>query len=653
MRSLFSNNKKGQSLIEIMIAISLFAILMPALITGLTTSRQGKAQQKQRLIAITLMKELKEATLSIREKGWSYITTPGTYHPVIDTTNNSWKLDPNVEVTANGFTRSIVISDVLRLNGAIVLSGGSVDPSTKRVVSTVSWSVPLLSSVSSTSYITRHTNISELQTTQAVFDQGVLVDTYTTSTEGGPNSGEVILGAGGQGLWCDPNLSITSLDLPKNGEANALYAIEGHAFAGTGENASGVSFAKINITNEDPPVPSLGDTFDGYKTNDVFGETNYAYLATDTNAKEIVIIDLNQVVGGKYVEVGYFDATGSNDAKSVFVVGDRGYMTQGGTFRIFDLASKSGSRNQLGSVSLGETGNSIHVVGDYAFIARDDDSNDQLQIIDVSNPSSPTKVGQADVAGLSGKDVFVNDTGTRAYLITHQDAIKKEFFIIDVSTKTGDRPTLGTYEVNGMEPKGVTVVTGNKAIIVGIGAEEYQVVDITTESTPTRCGGLNIDAGVNSVSSVLEADGDAFSYIVTKEANAEFKIIAGGAGGQYESTGTFESLIFDNNTSTAFNTFSAHVAKPNATNLQIQVAVANKINGSCNGVTYTYLGPNGSSSQYFTTGSDPDFIRGQIPFTTSETYINPGSCFRYKVWFSTTDSTATPILYDFTVNYSP
>src|SRR3989344_5423024 len=164
------------------------------------------------------------------------------------------------------------------------------------------------STVESKFYLTRYLeNETYIQTRKIEdFDTGTLTDVITTQDD----DGEVTLGAGGSGSWGAPSIPIATLDLPKSGVANALTAIEGLAFATTGENASGVSFAKVNITNTNPPVPSIPNpgTFDGYKTNDVFGETNYAYIATDTNTEEIVIINLSNMT-----KSGWFDASGSDN----------------------------------------------------------------------------------------------------------------------------------------------------------------------------------------------------------------------------------------------------------------------------------------------------------------------------------------------------
>lgn len=645
--------QKGQTIVELLLVIGLAAIILPAILTGLVASRSGKVQQSQRLEAVALLKETQEAVRNVRENDWNTFAVNGTYYPTI--AGSAWTLtscSPPCPVI-NGFTRQIVISDVERdATGNIVPSGGTVDPSSKKLVVTVSWGAPLPTSIQSTIYLMRLDNITYAETTEAQFNNGTKTGTAVTNT----NGGEIILGSGGQGNWCQPVTPSGSLvlDLPKNGAANALTAIEGEAFAGTGDNSSGVSFAKINIGNN-PPSPSIEATFDGYKTNGVFGETNYAYLATDNNSKEVVIIDLNDIDDGEYEEIGHFNAPGNVDGNSVYAAGNTGYMTAGSTLYSFDLSSHSGSRPQLGSLTLPGTGTKVIVVGSYAYISIAG-SSDDMRAVDVSNPTSMSFAGFANVVGgAQGQDIFVNSSGTRAYLVTSASSTEREFFVLGTSTKGPgvNFPVLGLFDANGMNPKGVTVVTGNKAIIVGTGEEEYQVLDISTLPFITKCGGLNVDNGINGVASVLEGDGDAYSYIITGDANKEFQVIAGGPGGQYASSGDFTSQTIPipmpvNNTS--FNRFEVNVNRPSQTDVQFQVAVAPAVGGSCSGVTFTFVGPDGTNSSFFTTSvtSGTQTFGYAIP-----TVINPGQCFRYKIFLSTTDSSQTPIFYDITVNYAP
>ncbi len=584
-------------------------MLLPAIFTAVMATREGRVAANQNLQSAALVREMHEAVRSVRARGWTQFAVNGVFHPQV--ISNQWQLALGSEVV-DGLTRSIQIAD-----------DGS-DQSSKKVTLTAG---TLIEDI----YLTRYLdNLIFTQTLQSEFDFGTKMGTITTNTTGG----EITLGAGGYGDWCNPNLNLGSLDLPKNGVANAISAIIGRAFAGTGENASGVSFANIQIADADPPTASVLGTYDGYKTNGIFGESDYAYLATDNNSKEVEIINLT---AQPYTEAGWFNTPFSSaNATSVYVSGNRGFVTAGIFLYVFDLSSKSGSRPLVGfpHLLLG-TGTSIVVNGNYAFVSISG-SSIEMQIIDISNPWSIFQIGYADVNGQDGKRVFVNSTATRVYLATNASASLPEFFVIDTTSKSGSRPTLGTYDANGMNPKDLAVVTGNKALLVGTGGEEYQVLDITNEAAPVRCGGLNLDTGVNGIASVLEPDGDAFSYIISGDSGSEFKIIEGGPGGRYTSSGTYTSASFNPGYSTSFNRLSFSGSIPADTDLKAQIAVSTDCQN------FSYIGPDGTSGTFYST------IGGAFPIG-----LNTGSCFRYQLFLSTTTPSATPVFNDITVNYSP
>lgn len=644
-------NEAGQSLVELLIAIGLATLILPALLTGLAAGRGGRAQHEQRLQATSELREVQEAVRSIAQRGWSNVSANGIYHPVVS--NDKFVFSPGLQ-TVDGFSVSVVVSDTQRdANGAIVSGGGTIDPSTKTVVSTVSWDTPYISSINATSYYTRYKNNIISDTTLANFNIGATNSASTGIAVTNTAGGEVTLGAGGGGGdWCDPSLTLATLDLPKSGVANAISAIEGRVFVGTGDNAAGVSFANVTVSNTVPPIASVAGTFDGYKTNAVFGEGNFVYLATDNNSKEVEIINL---ATNPYSESGYFNPPFNQDGNGVFVVGNVGYMTTGNVLYTFDLSSKTGSRPQLDSLVLTifGTARKLWVRGNYAYIAVDGYAFKELSIVDISNPSNIHEVGYADVNSAGGKEVFVNETGTRAYLATSADSAKKEFFIIDVSNKNGSRPTVGSYEANTMSPKGVTVVTGNRAILVGNGGEEYQVIDIANEVNPTRCGGLQVNSGINGVSSVLQSNGYAYSYIITGDAGSELKIILGGAGAgsSYSPSGLFESRTFDVGGESAWNNFSVTSATPQSTTLGFRAALKDPLGNSCSGVVFSssdFVGSDGLASSYYLSSG------GKLLFNDDGAgYENPARCARYRAYLDTSDSTQTPVIYDVNFNYSP
>lgn len=640
---------QGQMLIEILIGVALLAILLPVIFGAFITTREGKPQQQKKLEATLLMQETYEQIRVIREGGWdTFAREDNVYH--IQQDGTSWDLIEGSGVV-DGFTQSITLQSIRRdSSGAIIPSGGFLDPSTREVTISISWSIPRPGSVRSTFYLTRyHDNASITQTTVGDFTPGVVQNTTITDTVGG----EITLASGGRGDWCKPQEYIVDeLDLPDSGVARDVLAIEGKAFTGKHAGSSG-NFLEIGISNEDTPTASIQNIINGYETNDIFIDENYAYVATGDVSRDVVIVDLatNQ-------EVGYYnDSNLFGTAQGVFVKDNVGFVTIGFRLHSFDLSSKSGSRPELDSVFLGwfNTGYRLFIVGDYAYIAVDWGWS-ELRLVNISNPYNLDLGAKADVNGERGQEVYVNATGTRAYLATDDSGSRDEFFIINTDFPASSKnsssfslPVISSQDSGGMDPRGITVAPGNIAIMVGVGGEEYQVYNLSNENDPQKCGGIEVDSGIYGVSAVLEQDGDAFSYVVTGDGDNEFKIIEGGPGGQYASTGNFESSMISFGYPIAFNRLSFTYDEPNQTDLKLQVAVASPEDGNCSNAVYTYVGPDGTSSTFFEDTTDISVPFGEY----APTYQNPGLCFRYKVYLETLDYSSTPVFHDITINYSP
>lgn len=324
-----SVHEMGQMLVELVLAMGLFAVLIPFLTQGFLSTREGQPQQEKRMMAVAYMQEAKEALRVIREAGWANVQTDGTYHPVVSGT--SWILSSGTETSAD-LTRSIVISSVQRnSSGTIVSSGGSNDPSTKLVTFSVSWTQPKATSISSSFYMTRYLdNGAFIDTTQAQFDQGTKTNTTTTNVSGG----EVQMANNTKAKWCSPEFSSSTIDLP-DGPPIAVAATASASIVNPNDAVVAVApyattsakMAHIRITaNTDPPTSSQRGTFtldaskysdssyvptginltNSFKTNDIATYTSpsgkkYALLATDLADHEVVA-------------VLYDDGNASNDA---------------------------------------------------------------------------------------------------------------------------------------------------------------------------------------------------------------------------------------------------------------------------------------------------------------------------------------------------
>ncbi|MEI8232700.1 MAG: hypothetical protein WCG44_03055 [bacterium] len=294
----------------------------------------------------------------------------------------------------------------------------------------------------------------------------------------------------------------------------------------------------------------------------------------------------------------------------------------------FDFNSKSGTEEAANSVYAKSDGSRAYISSNGGIDGNGDGQPDsyQLYILNTSNKSSPSFLSGTPASGATSGYYYGTGANRQLY------------------------PRRSLTVLNGLR----AVLVGKDAIVDANNAEEYQVTNISTEATPTYCGGLNFDSGFNDLTSVSEADGDNFVYLVANTSDLELKIIQGGPDvGQYVSEGNFVSAPFTASSTSTFNRFTATVTSPGQTSISMQLGIGPQVNGSCAHTNYTFIGPDPAdyTGSYFTPTAG--IISGAIPLTTLSNYANPNSCFKYKTIMSTLDNTVTPSLLDLTVNYAP
>lgn len=126
---------RGQSLVEVIIAVAIFVIIagssVVTILGSFLTSRLGEEETQATLLVI----EGLEAAQSIRNQDWNDLTDGD--HGLLS--SGSWSFSGTSD-TDGKFSRVVNVSSVERdLNGDIVESGGTVDEDTKKVVSSVTW----------------------------------------------------------------------------------------------------------------------------------------------------------------------------------------------------------------------------------------------------------------------------------------------------------------------------------------------------------------------------------------------------------------------------------------------------------------------------------------------------------------------------------
>lgn len=119
---------------------------------------------------------------------------------------------------------------------------------------------------------------------------------------------------------------------------------------------------------------------------------------------------------------------------------------------------------------------------------------------------------------------------------------------------------------------------------------------------------------------------------VTNNSGGEVELAAGTPA--YQASGSFESATFDAGADAAFNYVTFTASRPAGTTLQLQVAASD------DGSTWNFVGPDGAAGTYFAVGE-------AIPPDAAD-----GRYLRFKAYL-TGDGSATPVLSDVTLNYSP
>lgn len=658
---------KAFSLIELVLAIAIFSVVSSFLVYLVVDSTRTFENLENRASATHITKEIYSALKYLKSEEWFTIrqeTDQGAKH--IEYVDGKYIIEEG-ETTLGSIKHFFTIDLAQRdANGMLVENGGTIDPHTRVVNININWTDRFgkTHAITPKLYLNDWNINSIVLTTKDDFNQGTHKDTAAAEATGGELRLQSVLYPD----WCRPERMLNKYDIPGEARAKSVFTHlrGGEIFAYLGTRGGGENedpFTKLKIQGVAPPTLSVEGIFRGYKVNDIYVDGDYAYLATTDNDKEIVILDLTQE---GYPEIGYVNGSGDYDANTVTVKGNVGYMGQGRYVRTFDLSSKEGSRPVLNSVDL-STLIFVLTASVSQIIVRDVVENGvtktylyaslnwdwyEFNIIDVTNPSKMKTTSQTSVNEQQVYDMYVSEDSNTVFFGTNASS-QKEFYIIDTTSKSGKRPILAEVETNGMTVRGIEVVERDKlpvAILVGTGGEEYQVYSIADLSNPVKCGGMQENSGIYDVATMVDAQKNTFSYIVTGDPNNEFHIIRGGPGGGEEETGngflpigTFTSNAIDSKSDTSeYYTVTVDAEIPEGTTMEILFKFADT-EALVNATTTPWRGIERQGETI-------------IPLTTSGTYMLPigarGRYLKYKVEFkSDTEKAKTALLKELIFEY--
>ncbi len=166
----------------------------------------------------------------------------------------------------------------------------------------------------------------------------------------------------------------------------------------------------------------------------------------------------------------------------------------GSEFYIFDVTDPS-SPTMLGQLALNGSPNDIVIYGNYAYIASSD-NNSELQIVNITNPATPTLDGFVNLnngnSGNSNNDAVALDLAGSYLVVVRTGGSDLTIFNLanpaNPGNPIGRAPTLASSND--------VAVNGNYAFVASSNNNnELQVFDITNKSLPTVLANFDLTSG--------------------------------------------------------------------------------------------------------------------------------------------------------------
>jgi Tfp pilus assembly protein PilV len=481
LKQLFSNRvSDGFSIIEVIVAMGLFvtiAVLGVVTVAGsFSTNRLGDEETEARILA----QQGIEVARSLKNQGWTspFLATNCTSGCGVAAPSSAYTWSGSNNVIGK-YTRTIAVNDVQRsISGAIVSSGGTVDADTKKVTSTVNWS-----------FTPTRSNSVQLVTYLTNFRKSI------------------------GGLWANPTLQ-SSLDLSGNGNGLKVQVEGNYAYVIT---STSPNFRVIDISNPASPVQVGSLNLVSAPTN-LYVANNFAYVSSTNNSAELMIVNVSNP--STPLLTGIYNDSGNEDANGVYVVGTTVYLAlNGGNDLVIVNASVPALPTFLGGLTLNGGAAEIAVLGSFAYIASNDNSQ-ELQVVNVTTPASPTLAGTLNLATNSDAS-SINSVGSYVYI-----AQGSNLHVVNVVTPTAPALSGTLATVGTISDIALNLANTDTYLFLATtdNSQEFQVVNVATPATPTLLSFVDI-AGTSDLLGVAYSSALDRAVVVGAAATAEVRVI--------------------------------------------------------------------------------------------------------------------------------
>ncbi|MBP6866094.1 MAG: hypothetical protein KBC12_00960 [Candidatus Pacebacteria bacterium] len=353
--------KSGFSIVEVLLATSLFGLLVVGIAGSYLYGEESTMQSGAHSRAVYLAEEGLEATRNLRDNAFANLTD-GDHGLAIQAGHYIFSGSSDI---SGIYTRQITVK--------------SIDDNRKEVTANVTWNQSNLRA-GDVSLVTRLTNF-----------------------------------FAALGDWSNP-FKESLFNIAGNQNAVKVQVVGDHAYVIRANNNS-ANFYIVDVSN--PALPVQVGTLNLSNTpQNIFVEGNFAYIASNSDSRELQVVDVTNPALPAIA--GVYDDPGTDDGRGIYVSGGHAYMTfaSGVDFAVIDVSNPN-LPAIAGSLNIANVPNEVFVSGKYAYIASSSNTTEVL-VVDVNVPANPVLAGALNLPGntdantvsMNGSNLYVGQGNT-------------------------------------------------------------------------------------------------------------------------------------------------------------------------------------------------------------------------------------------------
>lgn len=616
METSIIKNKEGLTLIEILLAVTIFTIFSLGIFylsldtlrrdTNTVNSNEALFYAEEGLEAIRNMRDINYLQLSNGDHGLAY-------------SGGIWSFVEAPERVEDFYDRTITIEDVYRDgSGNIDSTGaGTLDPETKKVTSSLSWlqNGVIPKNITISAYISNWTGDDRMDTTCTEFNAGTLTGVVSVAAAAPPADN------------CSIELDIsevqteffTSADIGHH--ANDIVKDGNYAYVAADDSNDGLAIFNVS----DPANPVLVSELDvGHKGASITKNGNYVYIGVQRSSNALRIVNVSNPASPSIAAT-----INIRQPNALAISGNylfAGLTNGSNSLRVYNITNPA-SPTLVHSNVINFEIHDIQISGNYAYVGIEDDTTG-LRVFNITTPASTSQIATENM-GEEVNAIIIN--GPFAYVgIEDED---ESFHVVNIATPSNPAP-VSSLDVSG-EIVDIAIAGNYAYAAIDDNNSGLASINISNPITPYLVYNADVQGKATSI------DSDGSNIYLTTDTNNKGLVIVETTQQALSTTGEFISGIFDTgSTDTRYNFIEwDHVDVPSGS-VSVQLRTANTAG---NITTATWTGPDGTNATNYTSARTPIVLNAN---STGSRY------FQYRVNLAS-DGNNTPLLNDVRINYSP